>query len=143
MNRVMQIGALAFSKLQRSGGVVTLQIPVRNSLHIVAEREGEGVTKFTIHMPVEDATLLEQYAAVENASEEQKHEAHPNRESTVKWSRKELSETFLRAQVGDLRKRLEEQIREIGPMPAADNKKAVSEYARRVQAWRSQKLNRG
>ena len=139
----MQTTALSFSRLQRSGGVVTLQIPVRNSLHVMAEAAGEGLTKFTIHVPVEDSTLLEQVSAVENAAEELKHEEQPNREAKVKWSRKELSETFLRAQVGDLRKRLEEQIREVGPLPAPENKKAVADYARRVLDWRNKKLNRG
>lgn len=123
--------------------MVTLQIPVRNSLNIVAEAAGEGLTKFTIHVPVEDSTLLEQYAAIENADEELKHEGQPNREAKVKWSRKELAETFLRAQVVDLRKRLEEQIREIGAMPDPGNKKAVADYARRRADWRNKKLSRG
>jgi hypothetical protein len=147
----MQIGALNLSKLQRAGSVATVvRIPVRNTLHIISEAEGEGLAKFSVHLPAEDSTLLEQYAAVENALEShrrvvEKEEGRPPTEPKVKWSRKELAvhvpaRSVQRSPSSACRSRS----RKCGPAPRReDSARPSPRTLRRLHDWQNKKLNRG
>ena len=126
----------------------TIWIPVRNSLHIVAEAEGVGITKVSLHMLGEHVNLLDRYAAVENALVALRRVLAKARgekvfESKVKWTRKELAEVFLKAQCEDLAERLAEQTKAVGALPDPDDAKAVAGYAERLHAWLNKKQNRG
>jgi hypothetical protein len=130
---------------RREPGIVWT--PVRNSLQVVADAEGKGVAKVSLHLLGEHIELLDGYAAVENAlvAHRRKRDERAGKkvyEPRVKWSRKELAEVFLKAQCEDLSSRLEEQVKAIGPLPDADDAKAVDEYAARLDAWLEKKSQR-
>lgn len=128
----------------------TIWIPVRNSFHIVAETEGKGVAKVSIHMDVEDMDLLDKHAAIENKllkiryeREKEQNPNGPSIEPKITWSRKETAERFLHAQCGDLRQRLKEQVEAVGEMPLPSDEKAVAKYAADLDRWLSKKQQRG
>lgn len=137
----------AIRQLPRAVPVGTVWIPVRNSLDVISEAQGETMT-VSVDLDVDHAKLLDVQSAVENsvlehANRVAKEKGEPQVKAKVKWSRKEMASTFLRAQCDDLRQRLAEQIKACGPLPDPDDAEAVSEYAEKVYVWRNKKLNRG
>lgn len=127
--------------------VGTVWIPVRNSFEILEEAQGETIT-VSVDVEVRHAGLFDRQSAVENAVLDHanavaKERGEPQVKAKVKWSRKEMASTFLRAQGNDFEQRLQEQIKACGPLPAPDDAKAVAAYAAKVYDWRNKKLNRG
>lgn len=121
-----------------------LWIPVRNSLQVIAEAEGKGIAKVSIHVLAEHVELLDKVAAVENAVQDlirKEAEERDERvfERKIKWSRKELAENLLKVQVEDLEERVAAEAKHIGALPDPEDKKAVASYAARLLEHRTKK----
>jgi glycine cleavage system pyridoxal-binding protein P len=135
---------MAVRHLPKSSNVGTVWVPVRNSLEVLAEVQGETII-VSVDLDVDHANLLDAQSAVENAVVAHSQElAKKNKERIVqpkvKWSRKEMASTFLRAQCRDLAERLREQIRACGELPDAKDEKAVATYAAKVFDFRSKSI---
>lgn len=143
----MQI-ARTIQQLPKRDPVGTLWIPVRNSQQIIAEREGSGLAKVSLHLDAEHVDLLDRYAAMLNSIAEHRRVVERERgekptEPKRSWTRKSLAEEFLFEQVEELKKSLAEQVKALGEIPPENDVKAVEAYAKRVFEWREKKLNRG
>ncbi len=126
-------------QLSRRRHVGTLDIPVRNPEDILAKAEGAGVVPFTIDLPTDDAEFLERYAVYRNKLGELELADKPDKKAKPgqRWTRKSLSEFFLKAQISLLRDQVAAMENSLGPIPDGDE--AAEKYASRAFEWKKKK----
>lgn len=88
------------------------------------ERE---VIAMTVHVDPADWEILDSFAAYRNARAKA-----AGKTLDRLWSRKSMAEHFLSIQCAGLREQLRRTADELGPLPHADDKDAVLEYATRA-----------
>lgn len=86
--------------------------------------------RFTLDVPATDASFLERFAAYRNALARAQ-----GKRLRRQWSRKGMAESLLAAQVDGMRQQMAEMLKDLGDLPAADDKDALEAYAKRVIAW--------
>lgn len=86
----------------------------------------------------DDLEILEKIAAFKNKSAEARDQV-----LRKKWTRKSLAESFLAIQCRNQRQQIASMVEALGPLPDADDEKAMAKYAKRVVEWEKKNLPNG
>lgn len=92
--------------------------------------------RITLDVYSDDDDFVQKYAKYRNALNEVQQKKFKKR-----WSRKNMHESLLEAQVVALRKQMAQMFADVGPFPDAEDADAMLAYAKRVVAW-SKKNNK-